>query len=191
MTTSKLAYEAAFPDGFVTSVNYVVPEELSDIAEKLEALDVEDEDAVAEVRAEIKGIEAGDYTFRFTVEDGCENCPIDEAEEPLPLTAAEAQAILYGEYPIEEVFSDLCNEQLGEDFINDLAENKDFCDEYVNYSCGGSCDELDYYLDAWKYIIDHIISGQITESTLDSWLEYFDECYYQEETTVEKWHKAN
>lgn len=89
------------------------------------------------------------------------------------------------------MFSDLCNEQLGEDFINDLAEKKDFCDEYVNYSCGGSCDELDYYLDAWKYIIDHIISGQITESTLDSWLEYFDECYYQEETTVEKWHKAN
>ena len=35
MTTSILAYEAAFPDGFVTSVNYVVPEELSDIAEKL------------------------------------------------------------------------------------------------------------------------------------------------------------
>lgn len=50
MTTSKLAYETAFPDGFLTSVNYVVPEELSDIAEKLEALDVEDEDAVAEVR---------------------------------------------------------------------------------------------------------------------------------------------
>lgn len=50
MTTSKLAYEAAFPDGFVTSVNYVVPKKLSDIAEKLEALDVEDEDAVAEVR---------------------------------------------------------------------------------------------------------------------------------------------
>lgn len=87
MTTSKLAYEAVFPDGFVTSVNYVVPKELSDIAEKLEALDVEDEDedAVAEVRAEIKGIEAGDYTFRFTVEDGCENCPTDEAEKPLPL----------------------------------------------------------------------------------------------------------
>lgn len=132
MTTSKLAYEAAFPDGFVTSVNYVVPKELSDIAEKLEALDVEDEDAVAEVRAEIKGIEVGDYTFRFTVEDGCENCPTDEA--------AEAQAILYGEYPIEEVFSDLCNEPLSEDLINDLAEKKDFCDEYVNYSCGGSCD---------------------------------------------------
>lgn len=54
MTTSKLAYEAAFTDGFVTSVNYVVPKELSDIAEKLEALDVENEDAVAEVRAEIK-----------------------------------------------------------------------------------------------------------------------------------------
>lgn len=130
MTTSKLAYEAAFPDGFVTSVNYVVPKELSDIAEKLEALDVEDEDedAVAEVRAEIKGIEAGDYTFRFTMEDGCENCLTDEAEEPLPLplTAAEAQAILYGEYPIEEVFSDLCNEPLGEDFINDLAEKKIF-----------------------------------------------------------------
>lgn len=115
MTTSKLAYEAAFPDGFVTSVNYVVPEELSDIAEKLEALDVEDEDAVAEVRAEIKGIKAGDYTFRFTVEDGCENCPTDEAE-----------AILYGKYPIEEVFSDLCNEPLGEDFINDLVEEKIF-----------------------------------------------------------------
>lgn len=125
MTTSKLAYEAAFPDGFVTSVNYAVPKELSDIAEKLEALDVEDEDAVAEVRAEIKGIEAGDYTFRFTVEDGCENCPTDEAKEPLPLTAAE-EAILYGEYPIEEVFSDLCNEPLGEDFINDLAEEKIF-----------------------------------------------------------------
>lgn len=180
MTTSKLAYETAFPDGFVTSVNSVVPEELSDITEKLEALDVEDEDAVAEVRAEIKGIEAGDYTFRFTVEDGCENCPTDETEEPLPLPLpAAAQAILYGEYPIEEVFSDLCNEPLGEDFINDLAEKKDFCDEYVNYSCGGSCDELDYYLDAWKYIIDHIVSGQITEATLDSWLEYFDECYYQ------------
>ncbi len=128
MTTSKLAYETAFPDGFVTSVNYVVPEELSDIAEKLEALDVEDEDAVAEVRTEIKGIEAGDYTFRFTVEDDFENCLTDEAEEPLPLTAA-AQAILYGEYPIEEVFSDLCNEPLSEDLINDLAEKKDFCDD--------------------------------------------------------------
>ena len=69
MTTFKLAYEAVFPDGFVTSVNYVVPKELSDIAEKLEAFDVED----------------GDYTFRFTVEDGCENCPTDEAEKPLPL----------------------------------------------------------------------------------------------------------
>lgn len=128
MTTSKLAYEAVFPDGFVTSVNYVVPKELSDIAEKLEALDVEDEDedAVAEVRAEIKGIEAGDYTFRFTVEDGCENCPTDEAEKPLPLPLPAAQAILYGEYPIEEVFSDLCNEPLGEDFINDLAEKKIF-----------------------------------------------------------------
>lgn len=87
---------------------------------------MEDEDAVAEVRAEIKEIEAGDYTFRFTVEDGCENCLTDEAKEPLPLTAAEAQAILYGEYPIEEVFSDLCNEPLGEDFINDLAEKKIF-----------------------------------------------------------------
>ncbi len=128
MTTSKLAYETAFPDGFVTSVNYVVPEELSDIAEKLEALDVEDEDAVAEVRTEIKGIEAGDYTFRFTVEDDFENCLTDEAGEPLPLTAA-AQAILYGEYPIEEVFSDLCNEPLSEDLINDLAEKKDFCDD--------------------------------------------------------------
>lgn len=63
MTTFKLAYEAVFPDGFVTSVNYVVPEELSDIAEKLEAFDVEDEDAVAEVRAEIKGIEAGITRF--------------------------------------------------------------------------------------------------------------------------------
>lgn len=124
MTTSKLAYEAAFPDGFVTSVNYVVPKELSDIAEKREALDVEDEDAVAEVRAEIKGIEAGDYTFRFTVEDGCENCPADEAEKPLPLPLT--AAILYGEYPIEEVFSDLCNEPLGEDFINDMAEKKIF-----------------------------------------------------------------
>lgn len=62
------------------------------------------------------------------MEDGCENCPIDEAEEPLPLPlpAAEAQAILYGEYPIEEVFSDLCNEPLSEDFINDLAEKKIF-----------------------------------------------------------------
>ncbi len=127
MTTSKLAYEAAFPDGFVTSVNYVVPKELSDIAEKREALDVEDEDAVAEVRAEIKGIEAGDYTFRFTVEDGCENCPADEAEKPLPLPLPlTAAAILYGEYPIEEVFSDLCNEPLGEDFINDMAEKKIF-----------------------------------------------------------------
>ena len=51
MTTSKLAYEAAFHDGFVTSVNYVVPKELSDIAEKLEALDVENEDAVTELNA--------------------------------------------------------------------------------------------------------------------------------------------
>ena len=36
-----------------------------------------------------------------------------------------------------------------------------------------------------------LMHGNISESTLDSWFEYFDECYYQEETTVEKWHKAN
>ena len=118
-----------------------------------------------------KGIEAGDYTFRFTVEGGGGNSlwRISNRRSVFRLMQWAAWRRFY-QWP---------------------GRKERFLRWYVNYSCGGSCDELDYYLDAWKYIIDHIISGQITESTLDSWLEYFDECYYQEETTVEKWHKTN
>ena len=91
------------------------------------------------------------------------------------MTAQEAIGLLYGEYDLKEVFEGLCENALYEDFIEDKAEAMDFAGGYDYYTYGGECEGIEECVDAWIYVIESILSGEITEETLDSWKEYFDD----------------
>lgn len=173
------AVEGAWPDGGPrASVNDVIPDELSSLSEILESLTKGecDADTIDDVREKLRAIKDGNYTFHFTVADADDYYYFDEdAEEKIPLTANEAIGLLYGQYDLDEVFEDICDEALDEDFINDKAEDMDFASEYDQFIYDGECEELDGFLDAWVCIIRKILSGDITEETLDSWMKYFDD----------------
>lgn len=173
------ALECAWPDGGPrASVNDIIPDELTSLSEDLESL-VKGEsntDTTDDVRKKLRAIKDGNYTFHFTIADGDDFFHFDEdAEEKITLTAKEAIGLLYGQYNLEDIFEGFCEDALDEDFINDKAEKMDFASEYDQFIYGGESDEFEGFLDAWAYIIDKILSGDITEDTLNSWLEYFDD----------------
>lgn len=175
-TLNKAAYECSWPDGGPrASVNEIIPEELKELSEKFNELDVEETAAVEEIRLQLKGIQDGEYTFRFDVYGGYDYCFAEDTPEKLKLTGDEVRALLRCEHDIPEAFDGICSETLGEDFINKKAEEADFADDYDNYSYSYNCDELDNYIDAWQTIITKILSGDIDENNLGRWLKYFDD----------------
>ena len=82
---------------------------------------------------------------------------------------------MYGEHNIKEVFRGICRKSYGEDLINSKAEKKGFADDYDTFCYNWSYEELEAYLDAWNYILNAIMSDEITEENMTSWLEYFDD----------------
>lgn len=186
------AVEGAWPDGGPrASVNDVIPDELTSLSEELESIvDIEaDADTINDIRDKLRSIKDGNYTFHFTVADADDFYYFDEdAEEKIPLTAKEAIGLFYGRYDLEEVFEGICDEALDEDFVNDKAEKMDFASEYDQFIYGGECEELDGFLDAWVCIMEKILSGDITEETLDSWTEYFDDPDNYE-SDISDWHE--
>ena len=55
-----------------------------------------------------------------------------------------------------------------------MAENFIFRDPEL-YAEWSYLEELEAYLDAWNYILNAIMSDEITEENMTSWLEYFDD----------------
>lgn len=63
-------------------------------------------------------------------------------------------------------------------------------DDESEWECGGECDSLDNYLNAWNTLLDQISDGVVTEDNLSLWLNYFEEREYNDGyTTIEEWVK--
>lgn len=180
-----MTMEAAWPDGGPSAtVNDVIPNELSELSEELESLDETDVEAIKSMREKLLQVTDGKYTFYFTVEASGYYFT-EDAEECIELSAKEALGILYGQHDIDEVFEGICDESYDEELINDKADKLGFADDYDNFCYGGECEQLESYLNAWDYIIDSIMSDEIVEEDLDSWLEYFDDSDNYEYDIVE------
>lgn len=183
-----MTMEAAWPDGGpAATVNDVIPNELSELSDELEALDETDKDAVKSIREKLHQITGGKYTFYFTVEASGYYFT-EDAEESIELSAKEALGLLYGQHDLKEAFDGICEESYYEDIINDKADKLGFANDYDSFSYGGESEELEAYLNAWDYILDSIMSNEITEEDLGSWLEYFDDTDNYENDIVE-WHE--
>lgn len=187
-----MAEAGSWPEGGPhATVNDAIPDELAGLSEELDALaeGENDADSIKDIREKLRAIKDGNYTFHFTVVDAEDSYYFDEnAEEEVPLTAMEAIGLLYGQYDLDEVFEGICDQALDEDFINDKAEEMGLANGYDDsFSYGGECGGLDGFLDAWVFILENILSGDITEQTLDSWTEYFDDPENYE-TDISDWH---
>ena len=187
-----MAETGSWPEGGPhATVNDAIPDELAGLSEELDALaeGENDADSIKDIREKLRAIKDGNYTFHFTVVDAEDSYYFDEnAEEKVPLTAKEAIGLLYGQYDLDEVFEGICDQALDEDFINDKAEEMGLANGYDDsFSYGGECGGLDGFLDAWVFILENILSGDITKQTLDSWTEYFDDPENYE-TDINDWH---
>ena len=187
------AREDAWPDGdeIRAYVNDSIPEELDDLSYELSELDTEDEEALGRMREQLMAITDGEYTFYFTLKKDGDYYLGEHEEAQLSLTANEVLGLLYGSYDMKEVFEGICDQRLDEDYINDKVEeegifNEEDDDYYDGYSYSGESQQLDNYLDSWVYLLNNILSGNITEEQLDSWLRYFDEKDYS--WKIEFWH---
>ena len=184
---SDMTMEAAWPDGGPAAwVNDVIPDELSELAEELDSLNDEDQNAVKEIRKKLKQVGDGKFTFHFTVKAD-EYYFTENAEESIELSAKEALGLLYGECDNDDVFEGICDESYDEDLINDKADELNFASDYDYFSYGGECEELEAYLNAWDYILGRIHDGDITEDNLKGWLDYFDDSD-NFEMAISKWH---
>ena len=187
-----MAETGSWPEGGPhATVNDAIPDELAGLSEELDALaeGENDADSIKVIREKLRAIKDGNYTFHFTVVDAEDSYYFDEnAEEEVPLTAKEAIGLLYGQYDLDDVFEGICDQALDEDFINDKAEEMGLANGYDDrFSYGGECEGLDGFIDAWVFILENILSGDITEQTLDSWTEYFDDPENYE-TDINDWH---
>lgn len=172
------AREYAWPDGGPrASVNSIVPLELEDLAEKLEDLDDADPETVDEIREELEDVEGGNYTFSFTVTDAEGDYYFDEdAEEELELTRDEVLGLFYFEYGDchEELFDGICDEEYGEEDLNEKARKKGFALDYDNVNCGCDREPVECFLDSWTKLIKKILAGDLTDEQFPLWLSYFD-----------------
>lgn len=172
---SDMAYDAAWPDGKPSArVNNPIPNELQSIAREIEEQDLEDDIAAQGLIDKLKAIQDGKYTFEFTVEAGGFYFT-EDAVEKLTLTSQQALGLLYGENPDIEIFKDFGIQALDSDFINELADSAGFASDYDYLSYDGNCEALESCLNAWKYIIEHIFTEDITEESLDVWMQYFED----------------
>lgn len=187
-----MAKEGAWPDGDPRAwVNDIIPDELASLSEDLESLADGERNAAAidDVREKLRAIKDGNYTFHFTITNYDGDYYFDEnAAEKIPLTAQEAIGLLYGKYNLEEVFEGICKDVLDDDFINGKAEIMDFAGGYDYFTYSGECEGIEKCVDAWVYVIESILLGEITEETLDSWTEYFDDPD-NFEYDIEGWHE--
>lgn len=85
----------------------------------------------------------------------------------------------------------LCTKTYGEKFIREKNAKLDFSYCYDYYSYGNNADYVNRFLDSWGYVINHILSGDITEGSLPLYLHYFEEEEYRDEyaENIEEWAK--
>lgn len=170
-----MAMEAAWPDGGPeVTVNDAIPDELSELDKALDNLDMDDAEEVETIRKQLKEVAADTYTFWFTIE-APDYCFADDVKAEIKLTSEQALGLLRGRHDFDTLFDGICDKCYDEDLVNAKARSKGIADEYDSFTYGGESEGLEGWLEAWSYILDSILSGDITENEVDSWLEYFDD----------------
>lgn len=165
------AKEMAHPDGGLrATLESIIPEELTDLYEQLQIIDMKDEDEVADVKSQLKGIKDDDYTFKVSIGEEYE---VDTTEETVHLTKGKILATLKDNTEHPELFEGLKLDKrpLYDEDITDRID----VSLYDVYSYGGNCDGLNNYLDSWETVINMIQSGDITKDNINEWLQYFKE----------------
>ncbi|MGM9832339.1 MAG: hypothetical protein ACI31A_01455 [Candidatus Limisoma sp.] len=183
-----MSLEAAWPDGGPSAtVNDVIPDELSELSNELESLDTTDVEAIESIRNKLLQVTDSRYTFHFTVEAN-DYYFTEDAEEGIDLSAKEALGLLYGKHNKKEVFDGICKKSYDKNLINSKAEELGFANNYDNLIYGVNNECLEAYLNAMEYILDAIMSGEITDENLGTWLEYFDDSNNYEYNIID-WYK--
>lgn len=189
---ANLAYEGAWPDGGPTArVKHPIPKELEELSNRISELDSDDKEAARTLMQELISIKEGEYTFIFDIMDGSHTYYFAEcSEKKLYLNIDEALGLLWGYHQIDELFCAICVKELDEDDINDWADDANIADMSDNLQYGGSCEELDGYIQAMGTLLDKILDGSITEENLAEWMEYFDDNNNFDED-IEEWYNDN
>ena len=94
------------------------------------------------------------------------------------------------EFAKEHAFPDGCGFYSCDDEDYD-PENEDYEDRECvdNYSVSCDCWRLESHLKAWEYLLNKVLSGEITEEELEGWMEFFDDAIYEdEEADIEEWY---
>ncbi len=150
-TILDLAYCGAFPQGDPYASAYTnVPQELAALGEELARYDDSDAAAATSIMEQLKAIQDGEYTFTFSINDAVTDEPFEEGVvRKINLSAEEARGLLKLEYGHDQLFEGLSCENVNKRLVDDKAAKLGFAEDFNNYSCGGDCEPLEYYLEAW------------------------------------------
>lgn len=185
---SSEAYECAWPDGGpVARFHSCLPDELSDLADKIFCVNVYDDAALDAVRKAVSQIADGTYTFTCDVVDGPGDYYFTEgADVKFQLTADEARGLLWGATDVDRVFDGICKRRLETDFLDEKADKENIAEGYDCFSYGGSSEDLEAYVQGWADLVDMIMDGSIYENELEDILEFFRGDAYRDQQ-LEDW----
>ena len=163
----------------------LIPEELQHIRETIDNIDYDDEEKYEKAEAEIvKMVEAaedGNYTFEYCVADSSRDIEYiaeDELYIQLPLKAHEIELLVRAELWGEK-------EDEAYAYINARINQTGVASKYeTKYE--GTCEELDNYLHSWEVLLSKIGAGDVNESNIRLWLDFFEKEAYID-TTIEHW----
>lgn len=143
----------------------------------------------------IKGIKGKDFTVSLGAYGGGACGDSWDGEETLYLSPSELYYLIDSRVGHHELFKGLKSKKIDvEQTMYDMAREGAWPDgeteesDYFSYS--GKCEAIHYYVDAYAYILRSIMSGEITEGSLDSWLEYFDDSE-NFEYDIKEWHETD
>lgn len=185
-TITDLAYMGAWPEGGPEAcVQEQIPDELYDLSTKIAELNGQGKQDVCSIKELLKTITDGEYTFTFDVFDGGNTFSFaEDYKVKIKLTTDQAIGLLCDYHNL----TDFGYELLGKDFIDDIAVNMGIADRCDYFGYGGSCDEIENYIDSICCVLKNIIEGKITEENLEGWMEYFED-RWNFEYHIEEWHE--
>ncbi len=183
----KLTFEEGKGGCYGVTVNDYVPDELQDRNQMIDEME-ENGTSVEKIRAQLKAIKAGKYTFCFTITDGEGYYYSEDAGAEIKLTALQARGLLYVPDRVKLFNGIRFTEDVDDEFLCGAAEEQEICKDENPYKFRGECSGLDEYLNAWKTLLTKILAGEIQESELDEWLRYFDELN-DYKMDIKDWHE--
>ena len=184
-TIADLVYMGAWPDGGPeANVQEQIPDELSELSTKISNLIIQGDQSRNQIKELLETVTDGEYTFTFDVFDGGYTYSFAE-DYKVRIKLATNQVIgLICDY---HNLTDLGYECLGKNFIDSIAVDMGIAERCDYFAYGGSCEEIENYIDSLCWVLDNIMEGRITEENLEEWMEYFED-RWNFEYHIEEWH---